>query len=262
MIPKPKHLGLEYAEQFKDRSVVEAYRHRPPYPREVFEILSGLICDGPRAVLDVGCGGGDVARGLMGLVERVDAVDFSESMIAEGKRLQGGDHPNLRWIHGPVEEVELYPPYGLVTAGMSLHWMKWDVALPRFREALTSGGYLALTGVGSISCQWDADVKRIITRYSTNRDYEPYNLIEELELRGLFRKVGQRETAPVPFVQTFDDYIEAFHSMNGLSRDRMSEAAASAFDGEVRDLVSAHSSDCRVDLQVAGSVVWGEPGGS
>ncbi len=47
MLPKPKHLGPEYAAQFADRSVVTAYRHRPPYPAEVFDVLAGLIAATP-----------------------------------------------------------------------------------------------------------------------------------------------------------------------------------------------------------------------
>ena len=71
MIPKPKHLGLEYAAQFKDRGIVDAYPHRPSYPPETFEILSHLIPDEPRTVLDVGCGIGDIARRLVEFVARV-----------------------------------------------------------------------------------------------------------------------------------------------------------------------------------------------
>ena len=65
MIQKPKHLGVQYAEVFKDASVVEAYQYRPSYPAEVFEILSGLITTEPRHVLDVGCGTGFLARNLV-----------------------------------------------------------------------------------------------------------------------------------------------------------------------------------------------------
>ena len=43
MLPKPSHLGPEYAAQFADRSVAEAYPHRPPYPAEVFDLLLGLL---------------------------------------------------------------------------------------------------------------------------------------------------------------------------------------------------------------------------
>ena len=62
MQPKPEHFGASFAEAFKDQRVVDAYRYRPPYPNEVFGILSGLIADAPRAVLDIGAGSGDIAR--------------------------------------------------------------------------------------------------------------------------------------------------------------------------------------------------------
>ncbi len=41
--PKPDHLESEYGAQFGDPSVVTAYRHRPPYPEELFEILIELL---------------------------------------------------------------------------------------------------------------------------------------------------------------------------------------------------------------------------
>lgn len=62
-IPKPKHLGPEYADQFKDQSVADAYVNYPPYSDEVFEVLDDLIQDEPRIVLDIGCGTGGAAAG-------------------------------------------------------------------------------------------------------------------------------------------------------------------------------------------------------
>ena len=56
MLPKPKHLGIEYASQFKDQSIADAYPNRPPYPAGVFPILASLIVNSPRIVLDIGCG--------------------------------------------------------------------------------------------------------------------------------------------------------------------------------------------------------------
>ncbi len=259
MIPKPRHLEPEYGAQFKDRSIVEAYKYRPPYPAETFEILAGLITGEPRAVLDVGCGRGDIARELVEFVERVDAVDFSANMIETGKKLPGGDNPKLNWICGPVEEVSLTPPYVLVTAGASLHWMDWYLVLPRFREILLPGGYLAIIDQGARPQWWDGDLRRIIRRYSTNRYFQFYDLIEELEKRNLFQKHGEKETASVPFVQSIDDYIESFHSRNGLSRERMGEEMAAAFDKEVRKVVSPLAKEDMLELQIAGHIVWGIP---
>lgn len=259
MLEKPEHLAPKYGAQFKDRSIVEAYQYRPPYPAEVFDILAGLINAEPRRVLDVGCGTGYLARNFVEHVERLDAVDFSQHMIETGKRLPNGDHPRLRWIYGAVEDVVLNPPYALVTAGESLHWMDWYVVLPRFREVLVPGGYVAIVGHDTLPKPGYVMLGEIIPRYTTNKDFKPYDLIEELEKRGLFQKVGEKTAAPVPFVQSIDDYIESYHSRNGFSRDRMAPDQAAAFDQEARKILLKSHKDGVMSLQVVGRVIWGLP---
>ena len=109
-------------------------------PIGIFSILSELMTDEPKAVLDVGCSTGLITRNLMEFGDRVDGVDFSENMIETAKILPNGNHPGINWICGPVEEVLLSPPYALITAGQSLHWMDWEVVFPRFKESLTRNG--------------------------------------------------------------------------------------------------------------------------
>lgn len=259
MKPKPGHLGLKYAEQFKDSSIAEAYHHRPPYADEAIRKLVELITDEPRMVLDVGCGTGDLARRLAGLMERVDAVDFSQAMLNEGRALSNGDHPHLRWIYGRVEEVELQPPYALITAGESLHWMEWDVVMPLFHRILTPHGLLAIIERGHEPASWNEGLGALIQRFSTNKEYRPYDLVEELEERHLFQKQGSFRTSPTVFVQSIDDYIHSLHSRNGLSRERMDKAAAQAFDAEVRGLLTPFLQDDGLALTVFNEVVWGNP---
>src|SRR5215212_9706337 len=100
MQSKPSYLQPYYASQFKDHSIVQAYRHRAPYSPETFDILLRLIEEGggPRYMLDVGCGRGELARPMAALLDRVDAVDFSQAMLEHGKLLPGGDNPRLHWI--------------------------------------------------------------------------------------------------------------------------------------------------------------------
>lgn len=107
--PMPKQFSREYADIFRDQSVVDAYRFRPTYPAGVFEILRELIDPKvpPRAILDAGCGTGFLARELAAFGDRVDAVDISENMIRAGKELPGGDSPKLNWICGAIEEATL-----------------------------------------------------------------------------------------------------------------------------------------------------------
>ena len=263
MIPKPKHLAPKYGAQFGDKAVVAAYRHRPPYPAETFDILNELIIDEPRHVLDVGCGPGRVARYLVNMVDHIDAVDISDRMIAVGKSLPDGQHPNLKWHVGSAETTPLKPPYALITAGQSLHWLDWYTVMPRFHQMLTPNGVVAivghhLTAQDSSAMPWYDEVIEVVQRLSTNKDFQPYNLVDELEKRQLFTKLGQKTTAGVPFTQTVADSIESWHSRNGLSRDRMSAKAASTFDREVGAIMERHCPDGIVQLEVKGRVIWGK----
>lgn len=261
----PRQFGPEYASIFKDPSVVRAYRHRPGYPPETFEILAELLEAGgpPRAVLDAGCGTGFLARELARRATRVDAVDFSSAMIETGRRLPGGNAPGLRWIRAPVEEAILDPPYALIVAGESVHWMEWDVALRRFGEVLAPGGYVAFAEIRILPSPWSAELRRIASRYSMNRDYRPYDVstvAADLERRGLFRELGARETGPVAFRQSTAELVESLHARNGFSRDRMPPAAARECDRRLLDVLSRHCPDGRVELTTTARVIWGRPG--
>jgi ubiquinone/menaquinone biosynthesis C-methylase UbiE len=259
-IPKPNHLGREYAEQFADPAVVAAYHHRPPYSARVFTVLHDLVVGQPRTVLDLGCGTGDIARPLAEVVDSVDAVDCSAGMIERGQSLPGGASANLHWVLGYAEEVPLpRANYGLATAGESLHWMDWDRLFPRLSEVLAPGAYLALISRGQGPTQWWDDLLAVIQRYSTNRDYQPYSLLAELEKRGLFEQHGVERIDPLPFQQSFETYIESIHSRNGFSRDRMMHEAATAFDAEAQRLLAARCPAGYVQFDVVGQVVWGRP---
>jgi SAM-dependent methyltransferase len=259
MLPKPTHLGPQYGAQFQDPAIIAAYHHRPPYPAEVFAILAGLITHEPRTALDIGCGTGDIARRLAAMVERVDAVDISAGMIAKGKALPGGDDPRLHWIVGRVEDAPLQPPYALVAAGESLHWMDWAVVLPRLREALAPEGYLAIVEREEEPMPWAAETSQVLGRYSTNREFRPYHLVDELEQRGLFERRGEQRTPPMRFVQSVASYVECVHSRNGFSRDRMGAEDAAVFDTALGALVSRSSADGMVELRIVGHVCWGVP---
>ena len=113
-------------QRFSARSVAEFYRFRPPYSEEVFSILHDLRCNQTPVVLDAGCGPGKIARVLAPMVERVDAVDPSASMLDVGRSLPNGAQPNIQWVRGTIEEAPLCPPYGLAVAGASFHWFAAD----------------------------------------------------------------------------------------------------------------------------------------
>jgi SAM-dependent methyltransferase len=269
MEPKPRHLAGEYGAWFKDPLLASAYPARPPYPPACIDLLASLVMDTPRVVLDIGCGTGDIARRLAPFVDRIDAVDFSAAMLAEARKLPGGDARNIRWIESPVETVELEPPYALITAGESLHWMAWDVVMPRFASALSRNGMLAIAirDWGSPPALQER-LDPIFRRYAANvsSGWRPIVLTDELTQRGLFKLLGQQRVGPEPWQPTTEEYLEARHSHQGFSRTHMGPANVEAFDRAIRAALeevkregAIEQKDARWQLTVAATVYWGLP---
>ncbi len=259
--PRPRQFWDDYASLFKNRSLAEAYELRPPYPDEMYEILVGLLGGENARVLDVGCGPGKIARALIDRVGHVDAVDFSREMMRVGKSLHNGNHPNLRWIHGRIEEVGLNPRYDIITAGSSIHWMEWSVVFPRLDEILTTDGYLVIIdGDCPVESPWrDAELS-LIREYSTNRHYEQMDLIQELVDRGHFQPIGDRWTTPVVFSQPLEHYVASFHSRQSLSKEQMGDENVKEFDTELTHVLSDFADrEGVVRFNVSTRVTWGKP---
>jgi SAM-dependent methyltransferase len=258
MEPKPAGWAATYGAVFGDDDVVAVYHLRPPYPEETIAKLTELAAGG--AVLDAGCGTGELARRLAPLVERVDAVDISAAMLAEGRVLPGADAANLRWVHGSIEDAWLEPPYALAVAGDSVHWFDWPSAMRCLREALGDEGVLAI-----VHRDWLRDeparerLRPIYAPHSWNPDFAPLDPIEELERRGLFVKAGEHVSEPAPWRPTLDEIVDCHFSMSGFARSRLEDP--DGFAREVRDALVATLAPAgnRYELDVVGTVVWGAP---
>lgn len=254
---RPPQWTPENASRFGDQTVVAAYHLRLPYPPEIHDELMKLIVDPHLPLLDIGTGTGEIARAMAPRVVRVDAVDMSETMLSRGRESPGGDSPNLRWIASRAEDFDGDGRYGLITAGDSLHWMDWDVVLPKLAGLLAPGGYLAIVHRSDLAPAWQDDLAALIARYSTSRFYETFDLIAELERRGLFEVVGRFTSPERESRQSVDDYVESFHSRSSLSRENMPPDDVAAFDAGLRSLVAPWSADGFVRLRTVGEIVWG-----
>ncbi|MDX1418083.1 MAG: class I SAM-dependent methyltransferase [Candidatus Promineifilaceae bacterium] len=257
-IEKPAHLQNKYGSQFQDESVATAYQSRPPYPPETFEILVSLG-NKTENILELGAGTGDLTIELARRVKHIDAVEPSAAMLKNAFNKADAQRDNLHWHQLPAERFSPIREYDLVCAGQSLHWMDWYVVLPKIAGWLVAGGFLAIVERQVIEHPWNQALYNLISHYSTNRDFVPYDLVSELTSRGLFREVGRQMTEPVAFEQTMEQYIESFHSRNGFSRERMEPEKAAEFDAAVRAIVEPYSRLGQIYGQVTGIIIWGHP---
>jgi SAM-dependent methyltransferase len=261
MEPKPRFLGSDYAAQFQDPAVAAVYRKRPPYPAETFGLIHSLLPARGGRVLDVGSGTGDIAIPLaVGSNSlTVDALDPSAAMLAVARSQPGSER--VRW-HTETAESFAYPdPYDLIICAQSLGWLQWETVFPKFSSALADGGWLVIVTQQALDgLPWQEPLTALIARFSTNQDFEPFSLMAGLIARGLFRPRAYRRTAPVPFEQSIEDFIDSIHARNGFSRDRMPGASAREFDRSVHELLSGYHPDGIVRGDCTATIHWGTPG--
>ncbi len=247
---------MTLGEVFADTEVARAYRMRTPYPEETFAILESLLV-APRTVLDAGAGSGALAREMLRFAARVDAVDPSAAMIAAGRELPSGNDPRLRWALGTAEEAPLDPPYGLITAGASIHWMDGARVMPRFAAALAPGGMLAIVDMDNGPHPLPEMID-VIKRYSEVQDHrELPDVVHDLEAGGLFVREGERRTAAATVRRSLEEYLEFLHSTSTLARVRLGDRATQ-FDADVRALFARHGMTA-IEREYWAVVIWGRP---
>jgi SAM-dependent methyltransferase len=126
--------------------VAEDYdRHRPGYP----DVLIDRACEvagigAGAAVLEIGCGTGQLTRSLLARGLRVTAVEPGGRLIARARdQLHGlGD---ARFVNASLEDASLpHAEYSAVFSASAIHWIDPDASWRVAADALVDGGILAL----------------------------------------------------------------------------------------------------------------------
>ena len=96
--------------------------------------------------LDVGCGGGDLARLLGAHAGAVDAIDADPVMVARARDLTGPSAPVTFHAGDALSDL---PPgrYDVITCVATLHHLPFADALTLLRERLAPGGTLVVVGL-------------------------------------------------------------------------------------------------------------------
>ena len=146
-----------YGRVFDD--VAEAYdRHRPTYP----DVLIDRACEDAdigsgAAVLEIGCGTGQLTRSLLARGLRVTAVEPGPHLIARARdQLDGiGD---VRFVNARLEDASLSrAQYAAVFSASAIHWIDPDVSWRKAADALVDGGSLALVSYFGLDDPRSAD---------------------------------------------------------------------------------------------------------
>jgi trans-aconitate methyltransferase len=255
--------------RFAAARMADNYLFRPAYSPEVYETLLSLFDDHPRALLDAGCGPGKITLGLVDHLDRVDSVDPSEEMLRVAQSMPKAGDPKIRWVRSKIEDAELHPPYGLIVAGASIHWMDLDRTLARFGDALAPGAFLAvLEGDAPVIPPWEHDEKAFmidfVERISGRRpDWwktMSEGLREPVLVDSRFHSAGYRITAPVEVTQSIEDYLRCQHSRATWSEDHLGDESTREFDRELSSLLTRQATNGVLTYHVQTRIEWGTVG--
>jgi SAM-dependent methyltransferase len=137
-------LARSYGKVF-DEVAVEYDRNRPSYPDALLDQACEVagMGDGDR-VLEVGCGTGQLTRGLLARGLRVTALEPGDRLIevAEENLKDAGD---VEFVHARLEDTQLpCESYEAVFSASAIHWVDPDLSWRKIADALAPSGTLAL----------------------------------------------------------------------------------------------------------------------
>jgi SAM-dependent methyltransferase len=137
-------LQRSYGKVFDE--VADAYdRHRPTYP----EVLLDHVCEGAALgvgdrVLEIGCGTGQLTRGLLARGLRVSAIEPGDRLIALARQ-NLRDIGDVEFVNARLEDAPLpRERFHAVFSASAMHWIDPDLGWQKAAEALVPGGTLAL----------------------------------------------------------------------------------------------------------------------
>jgi SAM-dependent methyltransferase len=126
--------------------VAEAYdRHRPTYPDALIDRACEVAGLGPGAtVLEIGCGTGQLTRGLLARGLRVTAIEPGTRLIARA-RDQLANAGEVEFVNRRLEEASLpHAHYCAVFSASAIHWVDPEASWHTIADALVDGGTLGL----------------------------------------------------------------------------------------------------------------------
>jgi ubiquinone/menaquinone biosynthesis C-methylase UbiE len=144
MTRQPESAARRYGKVF-DEIAAEYDRCRPAYPDELIDQACQVagIGSGDR-VLEVGCGSGQLTRGLLARGLHVTALEPGESLVALARQnLEGAGE--VEFVNAPFEDASLpREQFQAVFSASAFHWVDPEVSWRKAADILVPGGTLAL----------------------------------------------------------------------------------------------------------------------
>jgi SAM-dependent methyltransferase len=121
---------------------------RPGYPPDIVEFLFTTAALGAgSAILEVGCGTGQLTERLSRSGFNLTAIDIGASMIAAAQRRLKGSAVSFQ-VTSFEDVAAAEDSFDLIVSGTAFHWIDPEVKFRKSAQLLRPGGWLALLVTG------------------------------------------------------------------------------------------------------------------
>jgi trans-aconitate 2-methyltransferase len=215
--------------------------------RPALDLLARVPAAAPRAVVDLGCGAGN----LMPLLRerwpqaRLTGVDGSPQMLAKAR----ADHPQVEFVQADVGAWRPARAVDVLYSNATLHWLDGHESLfPRLLESVAPGGWLAVQMPRNFGAPSHTGVRDAILAGPWRARLEPHlrpNPVAEPQFywRLLRDKAASLEIWEIEYLQVLqgDNPVAEFTKGSWLKPflDRLEEPERSAFEADYRARVAA-----------------------
>jgi len=206
------------------------------YKKETFALMQ--VGSGDR-VADVGCGTGDDARSLAGLVGKAGLAvgfDVSEAMLSEAQKRHAASAPNLQFVQCPAENLKANSDsFDAIRADRVLtHVPDTAGALREMVRVVKPGGRVVVSEPDMLGCWVNNDHHAITNRilqaiaYSCERPYAARDLFHHfqdvglVDVRLILRSVALTDPQSVDNILKFGAAIEAMVGSGKLKTEEAS----------------------------------------
>jgi ubiquinone/menaquinone biosynthesis C-methylase UbiE len=144
MTRRPESAARRYGQVF-DEIADEYDRRRPAYPDELIDQACRVAGIGSGDhVLEVGCGSGQLTRGLVARGLRVTALEPGKNLVALARRNLAGAG-EVEFVNAQFEDAFLpRKQFQAVFSASAFHWVDPKVSWQKAADVLVPGGTLAL----------------------------------------------------------------------------------------------------------------------
>jgi len=215
--------------------------------RPAVDLLSRIPAEAPHAVVDLGCGAGNLAPLILARwpQAQLTGVDSSPEMLAKAR----AEHPRARFVQGDIARWRPDAPVDVLYSNAALHWLDGhDKLVPGLLDAVKPGGFLAIQMPRNFNAPSHTTIVEAIEQGPWRAKLEPHLRREPVAAPGEYWRMLKDRAASLEIWET--EYLQVLTGENPVAEytkgtwlkqflDRLDGAQKAAFEADYRTRVVA-----------------------